>query len=46
MEGGHFCLCLYMGAFDMRPDRVRQRYGLRADMESAPYVLAFSLADV
>lgn len=46
MEGGHFCLCLYMGAFDMRPDRVRQRYGLRADMESAPAFLAFPLADV
>lgn len=24
----------------MRPDRVRQRYGLRADMESAPYVFS------
>lgn len=30
----------------MRPDRVRQRYGLRTDMESAPTFLAFPLADV
>ena len=30
----------------MRPDRVRQRYGLRANMESAPAFLEFSIADV